>query len=787
MVKRIGAKKSMFRNRRGLATAVSVAALGVLMERGYAQSAEQESATVPATQPAAASAAATADRPSTQPSNIHDVVVVGSREKAFQQPGSAAYLDRVDIEEQSYSDINRVLRRTPGVYVREEDGYGLFPNISLRGVDTSRSAKVTVMEDGVLTAPAAYSSPEAYYTPTVTRMRAVEVLKGSSQVRYGPHTTGGVINYLSTEIPDSPTVYLKTIYGSDQEIRVHGYVGNTYETEAGRFGILLEGFVQNNDGFKTIDEAPDFRHGDDTGFYKAEPLMKLAWEPNTEVYQRLEFKIGYSRLDGNLGYLGLSEADFENDPYRIYSSARFDNIKSNHTITHLRYYVEPSEDFDFTATAYYTRFNRNWYKLNDLRAIPGVGNMDLSAALAGASNGAGLAVLKGEAAGTLRYRNNDRSYYQYGLDMVGNYRFETGDIKHELSVGVRGHYDNGSRDQQDELFVQDDTGAIISRSYGAPGAAGDREEDSTAFAVYVQDVMKYGKLTVTPGIRVEHVYQSYEDYLTGESGDDSFFLVSGGAGATYDLTDSWSVFGGVYRGVSSPNPLASAQDGVKPETSIGTDFGVRYRSPSRALRAELVGFYTYFDNLLVIDNLGSTGTGDNENVGEVESYGVELAVQYDLGIARGWGFSNPYFLSFTYTNATLANDSNSSDPESIFAGGEEGNHVPYIPEFVITAGVGLDFEKFGIAVSGSYVDETYTSASNTSEQINAVGNPDARFGKTDSYFLLDVSAYYMINENAKLLGGVQNAFDDEYIASRHPAGPRPGRPLFAYVGLELKW
>src|SRR5574343_928044 len=93
------------------------------------------------------------------------VSVVGSAEEAKDMPASAIYIGTEDIREQSYSDINRILRKAPGVNIREEDGFGLFPNISFRGVDTTRSAKITVMEDGVLVAPAAYSAPAAYYNP----------------------------------------------------------------------------------------------------------------------------------------------------------------------------------------------------------------------------------------------------------------------------------------------------------------------------------------------------------------------------------------------------------------------------------------------------------------------------------------------------------------------------------------------------------------------------------------------------------------------------------------------
>src|SRR5690606_7624656 len=120
-----------------------------------------------------------------------------------------------------------------------------------------------------------------------------------SQIKYGPHITGGVINYLSTPIPREQRTYLKTLTGSENELRTHAFAGNTVDTENGRFGYLVEGYFRRTDGFKHIDLAPDFRDGDDTGFHRAEPMVKLAWEPNTTMYQRFEFKIGHTDMEAN--------------------------------------------------------------------------------------------------------------------------------------------------------------------------------------------------------------------------------------------------------------------------------------------------------------------------------------------------------------------------------------------------------------------------------------------------------------------------------------------------------
>ena len=150
---------------------------------------------------------------------IKEVVVrsnqmLGSKFEARNRTGSAYYISPEELGKFGYTDINRMLKSVPGVNVYEEDGFGLRPNISLRGTKAERSERISLMEDGVLAAPAPYSAPAAYYFPNAGRMYAIEVLKGSSQVQYGPFTTGGAINMVSTPIPTKFSAKLNTSYGS---------------------------------------------------------------------------------------------------------------------------------------------------------------------------------------------------------------------------------------------------------------------------------------------------------------------------------------------------------------------------------------------------------------------------------------------------------------------------------------------------------------------------------------------------------------------------------------------
>jgi len=730
---------------------------------------------------------------------LPEIAIIGSEEAVATLPASGAYIDAESIGRYGTADIGRVMQSVPGVYSRGEDGYGLFPNISLRGVTTERMKAVTVMEDGILTAPAPYSAPSAYYSPNVARMNGLEILKGSSQIKFGPHITGGAINYLSTPIPTERRTFLKLQYGSNHELLAHVWHGATEELDKyGTVGYVVEGFFHRTDGFKTIDAAPGIGDRDDTGFTKFEPMAKISWELPFNKLHRIELKYGHTDLEADETYLGLTVGDFRANPNRRYAATRFDNINTDHHRASLRHVMELTPNLRVATTGYLQYFKRNWEKLQDVdvtaTAATGV---NPAAALLDATAGGGLAVLRGTAAGVLNVRNNNRSYKIYGVQSAATATFDVGESEHKLEAGIRYHFDEVDRFQWEVAHTQNAVGAITAAAVGAPGSSGDRIQKSHAIALHALDEIKWNRFTLTPGARFETIDQEYNQDMrraaggTPASGEGRIDAIGGGASLGYEITPEWNAFVGVHQGFSIPGPRASIRNGLDEETSLSFELGTRYNNADKALRAELVFFRTDFNDLVVGGNLGGGGAATTENVGNIDSMGVEMLLAYDHGRANDWAIRTPARLSLTLTDASLDGNATNTDPESLFQGGADGNRVPYIPEYMINGEIGVEYKNAGAYLNLTYVPQTYSTASNSRAPFRGDGAggtvADARVGKTDNYFVADLNLRYEFRKNTTFFGGVKNLLDREYIASLHPYGPRPGLPRFFNVGVEMQF
>ncbi|MCD8482298.1 MAG: TonB-dependent receptor [Verrucomicrobia bacterium] len=711
---------------------------------------------------------------------LEPLMVIGSVERLGMMPGAGAFLAGSELRDSGNLSFSRIAARVPGVYVREEDGFGNFINVSIRGVDGTRSRKVTLMEDGVLTAPSPYSAPEAYYSPKMGRMAGIEILKGSSQIAYGPHTTGGVVNFLSTPVPGERAFYARTTFGSENTLFNHTTYGDTIATEAGgTFGYLLEFHGQRTDGFRQIDGSSR-----NTSFTYLEPMVKLFWEPASALPQRIEVKIGYTDFRANETYSGLTEADLRNNPNRRYAASEFDHMDAEQWRTYLRYTVYPSTNLRLESTLYLNRFDRTWDKLDGLRGT-GLRTNVAQALLHEPS----LAVLQGLGTGEIFTRAAMRDHDAKGWQTRADYSFETGGISHDLSVGLRLHEDSVAGTNQQTFYASNGQGGFGPANPGPVQSAGRSEVFATA--VFVEHAMRIGDLTVTPGLRQEWLRWTHVSGADSRATGNEDFTTAG-VGLTYVADANNTLFAGLYRGVSTPNP-GGYRNGTEHETSTGLELGLRHRR--NYLRGELVGFHTDFRNLIAPQvGIGSGGITPSTNAGEARVYGVEAMVDYDAGRAAGWSYGLNLYVSATWTHATftgLPDNARLGNGAGVFAGAINGSRIPYVPEWKLGTGVALQAERWTTRIDLSYSGKTWGSGYNERPRLDdgaqTLATPTAVDGRIDSLLIVDITGHYELNDNVRLVGGIHNLFDERGIISRLPLGPRANAPRFLFAGAEIRF
>jgi Fe(3+) dicitrate transport protein len=678
------------------------------------------------------------------PDHLTPFNVIGTKADAQKLQGSGTVLDSTDLKPFFHTDINEILRQVPGVYIRPEEGYGFFPNISLRGTDPNRSQKVTILEDGIPSSPSPFSDPSAYYSPTAGRMAGFEILKGSSQLKYGPNTTGGVINYLSTPIPNERKSHLRASYGSHNEIISHAYSGGKTDLGGGKFGYLVELFDHRSDGWKYADmETLLGQRNKEMPISKTDIMVKFSYEMDEDDY--FEFKAGRTFMDADVSYQGTSLDDFNANPYRLYGATAWDNMDSHQYRYYVRHIKELSDSANLTTTVFHNEFNRDWYKLNK------------------SSSAGRMAIFEGNADGNWTTKHNNRNYKVTGIQTNLDYQWEN----HSFDLGFRYTKDDYTQNPYTvDMYDLNSTANTIAYSVDSSDTDGtDPYYHSKAVEIYLTDTIDLGALSITPGVRYTDVEYTYETNPV-RSVDDVLF----GIGAGYEVSETFSLFGGVHQGHALPGAKGGSGHTTKGFRKIeeSLSFEIGARGTTGQFGYEIAFFNTKFKDMIAGESLAAAQT-ETANVGDASINGLEVLVATDLGSADTFGI--PVSISATFTNSEFDKVDTAGAGTGMFAGAAVGNEFAWIPDTQINARAGLEFDKTSTYLNYHWQDDVWTSAANTS--------------KLEGYGVLDWSGFYNVSEGVTLFAKVTNLLDKEYAHSTLPAGYRPGAPRIASVGFEF--
>ena len=663
-------------------------------------------------------------------------------------PGSVSLINAQVLENSRAFSATEVLRKVAGINVRDEEGFGLRPNIGIRGLNPTRSTKVLLLEDGIPLTYAPYGDNASYYHPPIDRFESVEVLKGSGQILYGPQTIGGVINYI-TPAPPAKREGSITITGGNRDY-FNGHLA--YGDTLGNTGLLL-GFSRKQ-GKGSRDNV---RSGlNDFNFKTVTSLSSR---------QAMTFKLNYYGEDSNVTYSGLREAEFTSNPRQNpFRNDRFYGDRLGASFTHTLVF---DSDVALTTNLYGSYFRRHWWRQSsNSNERPN----DASDPLCGGMENLNT---------TCGNQGRLRRYIFAGLEprlLVTKQLFGR---RNELEMGFRAHFEDQERRQKNGDRPTSRDGVVVENN----------ERQNLAYSGFAQNRFSFGDLTITPGLRIEHVKYQRTNRLVNASGHTSLTQLVPGLGVSYVPSEKLTVFAGVHRGFAPPrtedviNNSTGGSIDLDSELSWNYEAGVR-TSPHPALRMEATFFRMDYENQIVPASLAGGVGSSFTNGGETLHQGFELSGGIDTAPILKRRFNVYLRAAYTFLPAADFKGIRFSSVPGFSTTSVSGNRLPYAPKQLLNASIGYSHSAgLDTFLEAVYVGSQFGEDLNLTSPLSSNGQT----GLIPSYTIWNATANYNVERlRTTVFVTAKNLFDRLYIADR-ARGLLPGPPRGLQVGVKYKF
>jgi Fe(3+) dicitrate transport protein len=702
---------------------------------------------------------------------LAEIRVVGTADALAAIPGSAALLDARALARWHVLTVNEALRRVPGVLARDEEGFGLRPNIGIRGLNPTRSSKVLLLEDGIPITFAPYGDNASYYHPPVDRFERIEVLKGSGQILFGPQTIGGVINYVTPAIPARPAGTVTLSGGSRDYLNGMARFGGTW----GPVGVLLSLNHKAGDGARLH-----------TGSRVDDATVKATLALGTRHSVTLRGNLYRER--SNVTYSGLTEAEWAADPRG--NPFLNDSMLLDRRGGSLTDRLELGRGVTLLTTVYGYGVSRDWWRQssnseqrpNDA-SDPGCGGMQNLNTSCG-------------------NQGRLRDYAVWGVEprlrapwsAFGGYAL--------LEAGLRVH---GERQERRQINGD----SPLARSVGdasnpGSGIAEENRRTTRAWSAFVQNRWFGGRWTVTPGLRIEHVRHVRTNRLPEPdvSGATDLTQLVPGLGVTWAPSARLTLFAGAHRGFAPPRAedvIDNATGDVvelDAELSWNYEVGLRAR-PVPALELEATAFRLDFENQVVPASVAGGSGATLTSAGRTLHQGLELSGRADAAsllrtrhqvfaeAAWTWiptaryegeryvwvGAAAPDVVGRAYA---AQNGAGTRTRVSV-----TGHRLPYAPNGTLTASLGYRYRAaLDARIEAVHVGRQFADPLNTPATV-----PDGQQGVLPSSTIWNAALNYTVAATrSTVFVTVKNLFDHLYIADR-TRGLLPGAPRTAQVGI----
>lgn len=654
--------------------------------------------------------------------------------------GTVSVITAEELERRNAVRMQDIIRYEPGISAGNAPNRGGATNFTIRGIGGNR---VLVLVDGLNTPdfPGSNIGSPSSYTRNffdLDSMKKVEIIRGPSSALYGSDGLGGIVAYETKD----PADYLDGT-GKDWFASIKGgyaSAGKTFSetlTGAKRAGnVEMLGLYTRRDG------------------EEVEPNSSATPNPSDWWSNAFLGKLVFNGLWGNSLKL-TGEFNERNEEIDLLT----DRGTSFGTTTLSSLAEDVTKRSSFAAA----------FSQNEPFALAGSAEYKLSYTKVDRNEN----TVQLRQTGPAQFlRVSDFGFHQdiFAADLQFNLTREISGLTHDFTYGLTADYTETSRPRyrtQTNLSTNVTTNIVGGEVYPNKNFP---DTNTTKIGVFLQDSIGLGRFTVTPALRVDYYnLKPKPDQLFANASAGAFAVhelreteISPKLGLTYDVSEEYTLFAQYAHGFRAP-PYDNANFGyanaasfyeiipnpdLKPETSDGFEAGLRgkYRDGSSF---SVAGFYNMYDDFIESVTVASAAppgltTFQYQNVSSVTIYGAEARGEYR--------FLPQWALKGSIAYARGENDAT-------------GEPLASVDPLKLVAGLAWDGDAWGAELMTTHAARHDRVPSTV--LVNGVAQPAFI---APSYTVVDVTAWYDVNESLTVNAGIFNIFDEEYYISQDVTG-----------------
>jgi Fe(3+) dicitrate transport protein len=667
-----------------------------------------------------------------------------------------------ELPQISNDNYRQLIAKTPGLVLSEETTP--LVSIGYRGFEPHRMQYFQVLQDGFPIHADMIGYPEAYYTPALDAVERVEFVRGGAALMYGPQPAGA-INFVMKRPPLDKPFALTSIntIGSFNYYANYTQIGGTI----GQFGYLAYYNHRQTDGFRQAN----------SDFFLNNWAGTLAW--NAEGPQRLFLTLSaYDEVHGEPGGLTLQSgpnAVNYNTNFRG-TSRFFDRMRISRYAVDLLHELEISDDTLLTTRAwwnYYRRYSRR-------------------------QRGGGFGTLPTGPA-SLTNSIETQQFYNWGIEPRLRHDYSWLGQDHTLTTGA--------------MLYQTYSPRVDARGNSPTAMTGTIRNSSNRytnyFSVFAENLFRIDNLSITPGVRLESIWQSVQELRNVErtaagqplaNETDFAFVPLFGLGLEYAFTPQVQAYANVsqaYRPTIFTQAVPTSPNLVV-DGNLNPSFIWNYEIGFRGDPTPWITWDTSFFMVDFQDQIGTrTADGGNltiiENSGRSFTYGWDVSIELDLvGITQalwnprpapvttkaGKTTADPEWNDWVDRYGSLVFFNNLTLMQAEFISGPNQGKTPeYSPDYLYRLGLVYDWrERFQVAFLGTFVGSAFADSTNTQQRF------------VPAYNVWDLTFEAKVyRDTVSVLAGINNIFDAKYYSRIRADGIDPAMPRNWYAGVKIEF